>query len=635
MRLAFKALYFLVIILIMHNFNIYADTYDMKAGIEDSTQVPRNLFYRYDRGIHLYGRANYCLNTDHIPSETPGEYYFQYEVVDPNGIKVYSNTDGALPVTKPVPNSPQYIEERLYILPTMLIQQGRQFSPGNFTLTVSFIEKYPSINKTLSISDTISFTLLDGYDPIGPRPDFMLQQPMDNSIVGPNPQFVWTPANANAEYQVFVADSEDRNGNLEDLEGGNHWVVTNAIWASQRTRDTNALYTGHIEAPLQPGKSYYWLVAVVQESPYPGKTRNGHDIHIPLKKSYPFRFGTNEISDTDDIVLLSPVEGQAVQEAFPLFRWTSAFPPSANVEYEFTLIRALGDFKGAVLWSYSTNDVTYRYPTNAPLLQASGISEAGVERKVTYTWWVIGKDLANPEASFKKSQEVSFTYEPPVVEVETQLSGTSLSGMVKNHRNILMPETLVYLKRNSSVGCKKEDNNENLQQYSTETGSDGRFELLNIQCGTYMVYSEKLFGEFFNTFERSLEVTEGVQNELTIVMKNEVGKMYFKIIAEDGGAVIPGAIIKVKNDRFTLTGTTSATGEYTFQLPEGNYQYEIIKLPEYSPYSEQGVVVEADKFNKTISLKETTSGTARLGFRGSGTNMPLPNLKISGERIER
>jgi len=552
---------------------IFADTLGLDARTEDNLNAVQNVFYSADPGLFLYGRANFCINTN-LPSF--GTFRFKYVITDPDGNRVHDKESEP----QPVPSVPQYLEMRDYVLPMAIFKRS-----GNYTLVVSFIEYYPSTNTSLSVNRTYSFSIRSGSRPGVELTRTNLLQPLNNALnIGPNPFFLWTPLRAGVKYNLYLSRYDDPESNI--------------LWKKEGLSETAFIYTG--EYPLEINQRYYWMIKAVDNSGTPVGLYNGNSLI--------YSFTTGDIGETPTIQLLYP-RNEEIGNSLPVFKWSSAFGKNSPVDYELMVAK---DFPENLIWIANTKSVMYQYPAAAPALNKGD----------KYFWFVIGRDIKQNEA--KKSQIANFRYEPVIqnVKVEWREDRTSVSGLVMNYRKIGLPDTAVYFKEIITPGAIP-------KEYTALTGEAGKFTLKErVKPGKYRIFAEKLMGDIYNTLDLEVEIQPDIDNSFVWLMKNNLGVLSLTIV-DNNGMTVSDASITLRNAQYTWKQKSDGRGLATFYLADGKYTVEVTKSPGYSRYKNNNLAVSGAK-EQQIILPKAISGAARIQLLEGGTNATLENIQVDG-----
>jgi hypothetical protein len=549
---------------------MHADTLGVQARTEDVFQQTNNVLFSGDQGMYLWGRANYCINTAVPPN---GQYHFEFVIMDPLGNQVYSKSSNRISV----PSQPMFIELREYALPGSFFTQH-----GSYTLTVSFIEEYGAT--VMKTNQSYGFQIESGARITDPTSPAILLQPMDGSAVTNYPNFVWTvpQASAGRKYNIYISENPSPNEYVYVQSEGmvdQHWI-----------------YSGI--KPLRPGVRYYWNIRVTDIQGTPLGLNNGF--------SPTYSFTVNDIGVSDTISLVYPVN--KIADSMPKFRWTTVFPVNVPAEYTLALSERIAD---NVIWQYTNMSSQYQYQADAPALK----------RDVQYFWKITGKNGQTGES--KLSDTVSFTYAPVVGDTNGVAPGqTSVKGFIINDRDIAVMGATVYLKQLDATGQPL--------QFSLTSGPNGAFEIPDLPGGKYQLYSEIQMTNGFNNYSANIQIMDGIQNNLRIVMKNNLGRRTFSVTDANGWPVA-NVQITLKNSSFTWKFQTDAQGQYTLDLEDGVYNFEVSFLPQFSRTYQNGVYFSGVGI-QNIRLAPTKNGATRVNITESGTNMGLENLTIEGTR---
>ncbi|MFZ5629546.1 MAG: carboxypeptidase-like regulatory domain-containing protein [Spirochaetota bacterium] len=553
--------------------SLLADTLELVARTENQYQQAENRLFSADQGMFLWGRANFCIN-EALPKN--GLYYFRFEVTSPTGVQVFRKESER----RPVPTNPMYIELREYVVPANFFTVH-----GQYTLTVSFVEEYGS--STLQVNQSYPFEVLSGSRLTDLTNAPMLLQPADGATVTNYPTFNWTRVPNGSKYNIYISENPRPN---------------EYIYAKQEGI-SNQEYYYNSPLPLRPGVRYYWNVRVTDNTGTPVGLNDGF--------SPTFSFTVNDIGVSETINPIYP--RQKIEDAMPKFRWTTVFPMNVPAEYTLSLSERIAE---NTIWQYSSSRADYQYQAEAPILK----------KNVPYIWRVSGKNRLTGEV--KLSEQVSFVYSPTIDPSDDRLNSdaTSVRGFVVNDRDIAVMGATVYLKQlNAAPGTLA-------HEVSLLSGSGGTFSVAEIPAGKYRLYTEIKMAERYNNYSAEIQILEGVQNNLRIVMKNNLGRRTFTVVDERGWPVANANVV-LKNNAYTWKFKTDHKGEYTLDIEDGMYSYEVSLLPEYGRVYQNQVYLTGVG-NQTVRIFKTKNGAARLKVTEAGTNMGIENMQIEGSKRE-
>lgn len=633
---------FIVLILAIVVSSVNADTTEYQTKVEDFRQAISSEYYKNDPGVYLYGKAAFCINTT-LPAG--GQYYFRFEVYDPNGILRYEYNS---PKTS-VPTVPTDLFFRKYISPSADLFSSITDSTNlgdEWRLVSYFREEYTG--KNLSVNQTHTFRLLGSNRPGTISYPPRLMQPEDGANLTINPTFVWTFTTAGSFYTLVISEVDTNGNHLLNQEFPERDPQNITIEVGI---DKNNYVFNNPSRPLIPDRSYRWLVKAIDQQ-----------TNTETARSEIRSFSTGEVAVSDAIFISYPLN-EKVTSSMPRFRFQTSGNKITGNNFTFTLSKGTRnsidslDWNKKVIWVQSLNSNQYQYPPNAPALVN--------DENVMYFWKVSAFD--QPTNTNVETQESWFQYAPIIPKVTINDNNkTTITAIVLNHKQVSMEDAGVsfILCKEAKAEATESDNTEENKAEKTEktavvlnptangcepaetqtlkqaflSGENGRIFIQNndvgeeITPGRYKIRAEKAFGEFINVFEAVVKIEKNINNVFNLTMQNLPGQISFTVKDGETGTPIRRAKVIVKGDSGIYTGDdyyTNQKGEFVLYIPSGTYSYAISKEAGYSQIVKNEVYIDGgEPVHEEVLLPKAKSGKAAIRVLRGKTGLPVPKVEV-------